>query len=149
MSDLPDGFYQQKLFTDNFVSAVRREHPRLGKKKELSLNDFCGERHLLVAPSGELRGKVDHLLAKKKLKRTIVAGLSTFMSAAWILPESDCIFTGPARLINQIERAFPMRVFPVPVSIPDITIVQVWHARNNKDPGHRWLRENVREVLQD
>ena len=52
--DLPGGFYQQKLFTDHFVTAVRKEHPRLGRKKELSLTEFCDEQHLLVAPGGEL-----------------------------------------------------------------------------------------------
>jgi DNA-binding transcriptional LysR family regulator len=147
--DLPDGFYQQKLFSDGFVSAVRKDHPRLGKKRELSLNEFCNERHLLVAPGGELRAKVDDLIAKKKLQRTIVAGLNAFMSLAWIIPESDCIFTGPSRLVRQIERAFPVHILTPPVKIPDITITQVWHERNNKDAGHRWLREHIREVLQD
>ena len=33
--------------------------------------------------------------------------------------------------------------------IPGITIVQVWHERNNKDPGHRWIRDHVRQILQD
>jgi len=146
--DLPDGFYQQKLFSDDFVSAVRKDHPRLAKKKELSLKDFCDERHLLVAPGGDLRAKVDEMLAKKKLHRVVVAGLNAFMSSAWILPESDCVFTGPSRLIRQIERAFPIHILAPPVKIPDITIVQVWHERNNRDAGHRWLREHIRDILQ-
>jgi DNA-binding transcriptional LysR family regulator len=147
--DLPGGFYQQKLFSDGFVSAVRKDHPRLSNKGELSLNDYCKERHVLVAPSGELRAKVDDVLAEKKLRRTIVAGLNTFMGAAWIIPESDCIFTGPSRLVRQMNRAFPIHILPTPMKIPDITIVQVWHERNNNDPGHRWLREHIREILQD
>jgi DNA-binding transcriptional LysR family regulator len=147
--ELPDGFYQQKLFSDGFVSAVRRNHPRLGKRKELSLTEFCDERHVLVAPGGELRAKVDELLAKKKIRRTIVAGLNSFMSSAWIIPETDYIFTGPTRLVRLIERAFPLHVLATPVKIPDITITQVWHERNNNDDGHRWLREHIRGILQD
>lgn len=146
---LPDGFYQQKLFSDSFVSAVRKDHPRLGKKTELSLKDFCSERHLLVAPGGELRAKIDDLIGKKKQRRTIAAGLHSFMSSAWILSESDCIFTGPSRLVNQIGRAFPIRTFVPPVKTPDITIVQVWHERNHGDAGHRWLRNHVCKILQD
>jgi DNA-binding transcriptional LysR family regulator len=147
--NLPDGFYQQKLFTDGFVSAVRKNHPRLGRKRSLSLEDFCNERHLLAAPGGELRSKIDELLGKKKKQRTIVAGISTFMSSAWIVPESDGIFTGPSRLLKQIEKVFPIRILQLPVKIPDITIVQVWHKRSNRDAGHRWLRDQVRQILQD
>jgi len=71
------------------------------------------------------------------------------MSAAWILHETDCIFTGPSRLITQIKRAFPIQIMPPPVKLSDITIVQVWHERNNNDAGHRWLREQIREILQN
>ncbi len=145
---LPDGFYQQKLFSDKFVCAVRYDHPRLGKKRELSLDEFCKERHLLVAPGGELQARVDELLKLKKRGRRVVAGLSGFMSAAWILPETDCVFTGPSRLVKQMERAFPIRVLAPPVKIPDIKIVLVWHERNNKDPGHRWIRDHIRQALQ-
>lgn len=146
---LPDGFYQQKLFSDGFVSAVRKDHPRLGKKKELTLEEFCGERHLLAAPGGELRATVDELIKKKKRERLVIAGLNAFMSSAWIIPETDCIFTGPSRLIKQIGRAFPIHTLTPPVKIPDITIVQVWHERNNSDPGHRWLRDHIRQILQE
>lgn len=146
---LPDGFYQQKLFSDGFVSAVRKDHPRLGKKKSLSLDEFCGERHLLVAPGGELRAKVDELLTKRKRERLVIAGLNGFMSSAWIIPESDCIFTGPSRLIKQIGRAFRIHTLTPPIKIPDFTVVQVWHERNNNDPGHRWLRDHIRQILQE
>jgi len=146
--ELPDGFYQQKLFSDEFVSAVRKGHPRLGKKRELTLDEFCAERHLLIAPGGELQATMDGLLKKKKRERFIVAGLSAFMSSAWILPETDCVLTGSARLIRQIGKAFPIQVLVPPVKVPDITIVQVWHERNHRDPGHRWFREQVMRALQ-
>ena len=147
--DLPDGFYQQKLFTDHFQAAVRRDHPKLRNKKALTLDEYCNERHILIAPGGDLHGKVDDLLKKKERERQIVIGLNAFMSSAWIVSQSDYLFTGPSRLINQICRAFPIHTLTLPIQIPDITIVQAWHERNNQDPGHKWLREHIREILQE
>ncbi|MCX6119045.1 MAG: LysR family transcriptional regulator [Proteobacteria bacterium] len=146
--NLPHGFYQQKLFSDVFVSAVRKDHPRLCKKKELSLSDFCEERHLLVSPGGELHSQVDEILAKKKLNRAVVAGLNAFMSSAWVLPETDCILTAPSRLVEQMAKVFPLKIMTPPMRIPEITIVQVWHDRNHHDAGHRWFREHIRSILQ-
>ncbi|MCX6125064.1 MAG: LysR family transcriptional regulator [Proteobacteria bacterium] len=147
--DLPDGFYQQKLFSDSFLSAVRKSHPRLGAKKDPTLDNFCSERHILVAPGGELKAKVDDLLKARKKQRFVVAGLNTFMSSAWIAPQSDCIFTGPSRLIELMNRASPMHTFTPPVQIPKITIAQTWHERNNMDAGHKWLREKICRILQN
>ena len=147
--DLPDGFYQQKLFTDHFKAAVRKDHPRLFNKKSLTLDEYCSERHVLVAPGGNLHAKVDDLLKKKKRVRQTVVGLNAFMSSAWIISQSDCLFTGPSRLIAQIGRAFPIQILDLPIEIPRITIVQAWHERNNQDPGHKWFREYVRQILQE
>lgn len=146
--DLPDGFYQQKLFTDHFQTAVRSNHPRLGKHTKLSLAEYCRERHILVAPGGDLRGKVDDLLKKRKLERQISAGLHAFMSSAWVVAKSDCILTAPSQVMKQIAEGFPINVMPAPIEVPDITIVQTWHERNNQDPGHKWFREQIRKVLQ-
>ena len=146
--ELPDGFYQQKLFSDEFVCAVRKDHPRLGKRQSISTDDFCEERHFLVAPGGELRAKVDDVLQRKKKTRFIAAGINNFLSAAWILPESDAILTGPSRYINQLAKAASLHVLPSPIEMPGITVVQVWHERNNQDPGHRWIREHIKAILQ-
>jgi hypothetical protein len=39
-----------------------------------------------------------------------------------------------------------MHSFPLPVSMPMVTISLLWHPRQDADPAHRWLRGCVREV---
>ena len=36
--------------------------------------------------------------------------------------------------------------FALPISLPDITVSQIWHPRMDADPGHRWLRGMVYET---
>jgi DNA-binding transcriptional LysR family regulator len=143
--DLPDGYYQQLLFTDVFACAARANHPRIRATRKPTLNGFCRERHILVAPGGELSGAVDRALARQRCKRTVVVGASAFMSAGWLAARSDCIVTAPSRLIRLLAAPLRLVTFAPPVDLPEIKVAQVWHGRSHEDPAHRWFRELVRK----
>ena len=144
---VPPTFHRQLLFRDTFASAVRKDHPRLGHGHGLrgapTIDAFAAERHLLVAPSGELSGAVDRALAKHKKTRSVVAGTSGFMVAGWMTAESDAILTAPSRLLHMLTRYLPLHVFEPPIELEPIEVVSVWHARSEADPAHQWLREAI------
>ena len=143
--DLPDGFYRQKLFVDSFKCAVRKSHPTI--KGQVTLSDYCSLPHILIAPGGDLKGAIDKILAKKKISRKIVAGTSGFLAAGWAAAQSDAILTAPSKLIDQFKSYLPIQSMAVPLEIPAITIVQVWHERQNRDPAHKWFREKLQRIL--
>lgn len=143
--ELPDGFYRQALFSDEFLCCVRSSHPRA--KLKWSLSDYCAAEHILIAPGGEFGSKIDQLLKKKKENRNVVVGTSGFLSSVWGILETDCILTGPSSLIKQFEKFFPIKSFEAPIAIPPIKIMQVWHARNNNDQEHRWMREQIHRLF--
>jgi DNA-binding transcriptional LysR family regulator len=146
--DLPDGFYQQKLYEDEFVSAVRTKHPRIGPRTKVDIDKFCVERHALIAPSGNLSGEIDRVLATKKQSRFIAAGISSFLASGFIVEQSDLIITAPARMLKLFAGKFSLRTFPTPIKTEKISIVQTWHQRNHEDAAHKWLRNVIKEVLQ-
>jgi DNA-binding transcriptional LysR family regulator len=143
--DLPDGFYQQKLFSDSFSCCMRKNHPLAAKK--MTLKTYCELPHILIAPSGDLSSQVDKILAKNKIKRQIAIGTSGFLAAGWAASRSDAILTAPSKLIEEFENILPLKSFEVPLEIPSITIKQVWHERMNKDAGHKWFREKLFAAL--
>jgi DNA-binding transcriptional LysR family regulator len=143
---LPDGFYQQTLFEDDFSCAVRKRHPRLGRRKELTIQQFCEEQHLLIAPGGELKSKLDDVLAQRKKSRCTVAGCGSYLVSGWILDQTDSVLTAPTRLINLLADKFEFAIFPLPFKFPKISIVQVWHERNHQDLAHQWFRRQIRET---
>jgi DNA-binding transcriptional LysR family regulator len=55
--DLPEGFYQTKLFGDSFSSAVRAGHP-LAKQQALSIENFFSAKHALITLQGDFREKL-------------------------------------------------------------------------------------------
>jgi DNA-binding transcriptional LysR family regulator len=40
-------------------------------------------------------------------------------------------------------------MFPLPLRMPEIREVLVWHKRNEPDPGHAWLRDILIEVARE
>ncbi len=146
---VPDGFYQQRLYQSYFMCACRAKHPRLGKKTKLSLDDYCHEKHLLIAPGGGLRGTIDDHLAKLKRKRNVAAGISGFSTAGWVLNETDYLLTAPSVLLKQFKHVFDIKLFDSPVKMSPFYMSQLWHERNHRDPAHKWFREQIRELLQE
>jgi DNA-binding transcriptional LysR family regulator len=143
--DVPPGFQRQTLFEDTFACAVRKGHG-LVRGRRAGLEAFCAARHIVVAPGGELTGGVDRALARRKLARRVVAGTSAFLVAAWICARTDHVLTAPLRLLEPLARPLGLETFEPPVAMPGIRIAQIWHARSDADPAHRWFRAVLRDA---
>jgi DNA-binding transcriptional LysR family regulator len=140
--ELPEGFYQQKLYSDDFVSAVHRSHPIL-KRKKIDLGAFAAYEHILVSPQGDMRGRVDDELRKQGLQRAVVFGSASFLSPAWFVSDTELVMTGPRSLLQAYQRHFPIQLFETPATIPKIDIFQVWHERTHRSGLHKWFRGKI------
>nr|WP_029009886.1 LysR family transcriptional regulator [Azospirillum halopraeferens] len=130
------------LFRDRFVGAVRAGHP-LGTGP-VTAQRYAAGRHVLVSRRGHEHGPIDEALATAGLARTIATVVSSFSEALALARASDLIADVPERYAGRLCDG--MILFGLPVSLPDITVSLLWHPRMDADPGHRWLRECVREV---
>lgn len=147
-SDLPEGFLKQKLFDDDFVCVSGQGHPRV-KKKTLSLEDYAEERHILISMQGDMKAKSQDLLAKKGKRQQFRAGLSSFLSPGWILTTTNCLLTCPRKLATSYEKHLPIAIHELPIEIPQIQIIQVWHERHHRDAAHAWLRQVIHKTCQE
>jgi DNA-binding transcriptional LysR family regulator len=132
----------QGLFRDRFIGVVRAGHPL--SEGEITPARYAGGRHILVSRRGLDRGPINEALEQLGLERevaTIVGGFSTALALA---RASDLIATVPARHTEALQAG--MHGFPVPVSMPEITVSLLWHPRLDADPAHRWLRRCVRDA---
>jgi DNA-binding transcriptional LysR family regulator len=127
-----------KLYDAGFVCAVRRNHPRVGKR--LTLERYCELPHLLIAPAGNPGSRVDSLLAARGLARRVVVRVHTFLSAPAIVASSDLVLTAPSRVLEPVARPFRLRLLPPPLAVPDISLFVAWHPRVDDDPAHAWFR---------
>lgn len=132
----------QSLFHDRFVGVVRKDHPLA--KGEITAPRYAEGRHIHLSRRGSETGAIDEALHSLGLKREIATIVGSFSEALALARASDLIASVPERYTGTLrENLF---TFPLPVTLPEITISLIWHPRLDADPAHRWLRRCVRAV---
>jgi DNA-binding transcriptional LysR family regulator len=134
----------ERLFEEEFVCMVRRDHPRI--KKRPSLERYLRERHVVVSPSGTPGSLVDSVLAAQGLERRTVLRVTNFLIAPVVVCETDFINTMPTRLARRLTRYYPLKLVPPPIEFPRFGYCMCWHPRSDHDDAQRWLREFVAAV---
>ena len=132
----------QALFRDRFIGVVRTGHPL--SRGKVTAARYAAGRHVSVSRRGLDKGPIDDALLQLGLERHIVSGVSEFSTALALVRVSDLIASVPERHTGNLRAG--MRSFPLPVSLPEITVSLLWHPRLDADPAHRWLRGLVREI---
>ncbi|MEW6483826.1 MAG: LysR family transcriptional regulator [Pseudomonadota bacterium] len=141
----------QALFRDRFVGVVNSHHP-LAQLTRITLQDYIRWPHIASSRRGKYNGPIDSALAELGFQREVVAVVPGFAPALAVVTGSELIAQVPASFLQNYPgiSALPgegaLRRFELPVKVPGITVSQMWHPRSDKDPAHRWLREQLRTV---
>ncbi|WP_409488451.1 LysR substrate-binding domain-containing protein [Pseudomonas promysalinigenes] len=140
------GFFQQRLFCNEYVCILRRDHPDIGQT--LTLEQFLSAKHAVVHPEGR-----EHLFEKfllsEGVKRAVQLEVSHFMSLLPIISTSDLVATVPHDLAQACIRYGNgnIRMLPSPIKAPIIELQQIWHRRYQKDAAHTWLRKSIHQLF--
>jgi DNA-binding transcriptional LysR family regulator len=139
--DTPDTFGHAPIYSGQYVCVMRRDHPLAGAP--ISLDAYCGARHLLVSFSGRPFGFVDEALAVIKRSRRIVLTVNQFFTAAQVVANSDLLTILPRDFIPSTGIAEQLAWQPLPVQVPLLQVDMLWHRRKQAAPAHTWLRAAV------
>lgn len=145
MPDLEAGFYQQTLFTQDFVCLAAKNHPRIGER--LSKAAFLKEAHIVVGSSGTGHSIVDRVLDQQGLQREVVLRLPSFLGVARIVAQTELLVIVPRRLGNTLASQEAIRLLAPPVALPSYAVKQHWHERFHADAGNVWLRRTLAELF--
>lgn len=138
-----EGYTSMHLMSDELVSMVRVDHPLVGDT--LSLKQYTSLPHVVLS---QKRPMVDRELAKHGVSRNRVLEVPHFISMPLIVKSTDFICTLPRRMAMLYTEHFRVKVLDAPINFPIIPIYLVWHDAAGTDPGHRWLRESLRDFCQ-
>lgn len=147
LPQLKAGFFQRRLFRQSYVCLMRKGHPL--DKKRISLAEFRAAEHLVVVSAGTGHGKVDELLRRSGIKRTVRLTVPHFVSVGHILQRSDLVATVPARLADRLIGPFGLTQVSHPAKLPAVSINALWHAKYHRAPANQWLRGVVFELFAD
>jgi len=147
LPQLASGFYQQVLFQQKFVCMVSSKHPRIAGT--MSREQFEAEDHAVIGSAGSATQMIERAMAGLGISRRIVLDIHNFISAALVAAQTDLVVTVPKRLGDVMQGRDGYQTLPVPFALPEYEVKQMWHQRFHNDPGNRWLRRVVSDLLSE
>ena len=152
--ELPDWAEHQRVLTSEFYVIARSGHPRLANSgvkpgEVIPIDLFCDISHVLFSANGKRHAQGDVALANVGRQRRVVMTSPVFSGVYRVVAGSDLIALLPATLARHVAPAVGLDIFLPPVNVPSVQIVMAWHRRMNADPAHKWLRQQIAEILDE
>ncbi|MEO8922065.1 MAG: LysR family transcriptional regulator [Caldimonas sp.] len=142
--DLRTGFFQQRLYVDEFVCLIRTGHPLANGP--MSVKQFASMRHAVISTAGTgHEAAFEPAIAKHRL--TVALNIPHFMAVPAIISQTDYIVTVPRRLALVLSGFPGVRMIDPPIRIPTFEIKQHWHERYHRDPANGWMRALIAELF--
>jgi LysR family nod box-dependent transcriptional activator len=124
------------------------DHPQI--HDELTIEQFYSLPQLLGWPNSHsvpLEEFTRRMFNSSEIN--VRATAQSLVEIPFLIQGTEMISTVPKRLASTLGTFAHLKVYPVPVRMPETREVLVWHKRNEPDPGHAWLREIVLEVARE
>ncbi len=137
------GFYQQRLFADRDVCALRSGHPFAG---DMTRSRFFKARHVAVVPREFAHDPVDVWLREEGCTRTVVLTVPSYLQALHVVAESDLVAVLPERLVHAYSHVLDIVSTHVPLDVGTFDEYLLHPARTHADLGCVWIRGLLREV---
>lgn len=145
LPQLKAGFFQRRLFRQRYVCLFRQGHAL--DRKRLTLASIKAAEHLVIVAAGTGHGKVDDLMRRAGVDRTIRLTIPHFVSVGHILQRTDLIATVPEKLARSLAEPFGLAYRAHPVPLPEVSINAFWHAKVHRSPANQWLRNTVFDLF--
>ncbi|MBY0239578.1 MAG: LysR family transcriptional regulator [Burkholderiaceae bacterium] len=143
---VPDGLFQQQLFTRSFITIVNRGNQQIGA--ELPLAQFMAMEHIVVSLSGRREDGYDAIIDQLAGPRRVYLTTPHFLTVPMIIEHNpDLIATVPRELATRFATYQSVRMVDTPVGVPPFAIRQHWHPRFHHDAANAWLRRTIKEVF--
>lgn len=144
---VPEGLFQQQLFTRSFVTLVNRNHKSIGDT--MTAEQFFSMEHIVVSLSGKREDGYDSVIDDYGIKRRVYLTTPHFLTVPLMIERNpDLIATVPRELASAFVRYKAVRMVETPIPLPHFAIRQHWHPRFHHDAANSWLRKLVKEVFE-
>ena len=145
LPQLKAGFFQRRLFRQRYVCLFRQGHAL--DSDRLTLADFKAAEHLVIASAGTGHDKVDDLIRRAGVERTVRLAIPHFVSVGHLLQRTDMVATVTERLAQNLAEPFGLTFKPHPIELPQIAINVFWHAKVHRSPANQWLRGAIFDLF--
>ena len=141
------GHPSQQLFEETFSCVVWQGNTQIGET--FDVEQYQQAAHI-AARFGDSRRATfeDFMMANLGVSRRIEVTTNNFNTLPQLVVGTTRVATVHTRLADIYSRYLPLRVLPLPLELPPLIEVMQWHAVNNNDPAHLWMRRVLLEEAQ-
>ncbi len=136
---IPANVHGKMMAEDQLVAVFRSSHPQCAD--QLSIDDYCHARHILISGGGDKDSPVDKALAAVGRSRKIFASVPFFQSAVELLLKTDTMLTTPLHIAADFAQRYDLQIRALPVDIKAQQYYLLWHAKHHHNAEHKWFRE--------
>ncbi|WP_438042659.1 LysR family transcriptional regulator [Sorangium sp. So ce128] len=137
-------FRRTRVLDLEFVALVRQDHPTVGPS--LTLDEYMALEHVIIEPREGQTNLAEQIQAVVGRSRRVRVQVPRYLSMPFIVSQSNLVCTVPLPLARLFEQHFPVRVVSCPLPIQPIPLFMMWHACQDGDPAHEWLRRSLIEL---
>jgi DNA-binding transcriptional LysR family regulator len=145
---VPKDLLSRELYRDSLICVADKQNKRL-KNGRMELQAYLDAPHVTVARHSDSGIQVDEILDSMGIPRRIVVAVPHYLSVPSLIQGTDLVAHTRKRLLSVFRMSADLVVFPVPLpmQVPELAFIQIWHKRYEGDPGHRWLRDLVLDAV--
>jgi LysR family transcriptional regulator, nod-box dependent transcriptional activator len=140
-----DEIRAEPLFHDDFVCVVDRRHPAATK---MSLKAYRSAQHNVVRFGPGIRTLVERGWEQIGFDAHIAATAPSFATLIFMLRGTQLVATAQRRLAKALATPLQLRVLKCPIALEPLREDLMWHARNDEDPSHTYLRGAFRKAAE-
>lgn len=144
----PEDLHMARLFGDEVVCLVAKNHPAVRRKWDAA-NPASWLEAEHIAPSAMhpgAKGVIDEHLDKLGLSRNITVRCPHFGSMPSMVASSLLVMTTGRQYCERFAALLPVKILPSPIAFPRMMYYQLWHERTHTSKAAKWLRERVKSV---
>jgi DNA-binding transcriptional LysR family regulator len=134
-------FKRKRIWRDPFVIVMRRDHP--ASKQKINVGRYAQLPHLDVSSAIIDTRTLDDVLASKGLARRAAVTIPSLAGVIPILLHTDLCAILPEQWIRLYSNPDELVTAPLPLAGVEYAVDMIWHSRDDKEGGHRWLRELI------
>ncbi|MGH8805309.1 MAG: LysR family transcriptional regulator [Polaromonas sp.] len=141
----PEDLHMGKLFADEVVSMVSKEHPAV--RRGWTVESWLEAEHIAPTPTHPgARGVIDDHLEGLGLTRNITARCPHFGLIPGMVASSLLIMTTGRQFCERYTERLPVKLLECPIDFPQLMYYQLWHERTHASNQAKWLRERIKAV---
>ncbi len=143
-SDSPN-YVSHQFAQEKLVIVASKGNELIGKS--ISSAQFRSLPQVSLLRGNPLGSPMERLAKPNKLERNICLRVPRLSLFPYVVANTDLIGVVPARMMESpYYQDLPLRVLPLPMPFPNVSLQLTWHKSQTVNPAHKWLREKIIEL---